>query len=368
MDQSFHRLAFGMIFGEDQLCLLWPSGLTLTSSGLRAHRKVLHSLGVRSIAAVVGGSMGGMAALEWPLCTPTGYVKAIIPVATSADHCAWGISWAEAQRQCIYADPKFDDGYYDPIPAGQPSAGLAAARMVAMLTYRSYVSFDTRFGRKPPPQNGKTISGESQNGNLTACEDTNGVAQEPKDNAFRSAKRARLEASVNDINEIRKFQNRNQPPTFSAQGYLKYQGEKFVRRFDANCYIHLTHKMDTHDITRERLPQENYNTVDGEVYKEILKDVPPRALVISVDTDALFHPEQQAKLATYLPDATLAVLKSPHGHDGFLLEFEALNDLIAARLKERCPWVYEGPPRIESDAGTVNAIQDCLVGEAESQW
>lgn len=86
----------------------------------RAHKYVLDALGVQSVAAVIGGSMGGMTTLEWPLCTAPGYVKSIIPIATAADHSAWGISWAETQRQCIYSDPKFDDGYYDPLPEGNP--------------------------------------------------------------------------------------------------------------------------------------------------------------------------------------------------------------------------------------------------------
>ena len=312
--------------------------------------------------------MGGMAALEWPLCTSPGYVKTIVPIATSADHCAWGISWAEAQRQCIYADPKFDEGHYEPIPAEQPSTGLAAARMVAMLTYRSCGSFDTRFGRKPPPLKGKKTPPDSQNVHRTTCESMNGVAQDPALDAFRSAKRDRLEASANGTDNMRRFSNRDQPPTFSAQGYLKYQGDKFVRRFDANCYIHLTHKMDTHDVTRDRIQYNDHSGVDDGMYKEILKDVPRRALVVSVETDTLFHPDQQVKLAGNLPDATLAVLKSPHGHDGFLLEFEALNNLIVERLKERCAWVYEGPPRAEINNNGVKVVQDSIVGETESDW
>src|ERR1700753_452336 len=98
--------------------------------------------------------MGGMAVLEWPLCTPSGYVRRIIPIATSARHSAWCISWGEAQRQSIYSDPAYKDGYYDPV-TGQPKIGLAAARMAALLTYRSRDSFESRFGRKPQiAQNG----------------------------------------------------------------------------------------------------------------------------------------------------------------------------------------------------------------------
>ena len=89
--------------------------------------------------------MGGMAVLEWPLCSQPGYVKRIIPIATSARHSAWCISWGEAQRQSIYSDPSYQDGYYE----AQPASGLAAARMAALLTYRSRDSFERRFGRKP---------------------------------------------------------------------------------------------------------------------------------------------------------------------------------------------------------------------------
>jgi homoserine O-acetyltransferase len=115
--------------------------------------------------------MGGMTTLEYPLNTPQGYIRHIIPIATSARHSAWCISWGEAQRQSIYSDPAYDDGYYcfsdedengeadviqgeteedrkQRIEERQPTRGLAAARMAALLTYRSRDSFESRFGRK----------------------------------------------------------------------------------------------------------------------------------------------------------------------------------------------------------------------------
>jgi homoserine O-acetyltransferase len=96
--------------------------------------------------------MGGMTTLEYALNTPPGFVRSIIPLATSARHSAWCISWGEAQRQSIYSDPDYRDGYYFEAPAdgevGQPTRGLAAARMAALLTYRSRDSFESRFGRK----------------------------------------------------------------------------------------------------------------------------------------------------------------------------------------------------------------------------
>ena len=91
--------------------------------------------------------MGGMLVLEWAFCGAD-YVRTIVPIATSSRHSAWGISWGEAQRQSIYCDPKYEDGYYtfdDP-----PISGLGAARMSALLTYRSRDSFESRFGRNTP--------------------------------------------------------------------------------------------------------------------------------------------------------------------------------------------------------------------------
>jgi homoserine O-acetyltransferase/O-succinyltransferase len=80
------------------------------------HKVLLDDLGVRQVAAVIGGSMGGMLVLEWAYFGKD-YVRSIVPIATSSRHSAWGISWGEAQRQSIYADPKYDDGYY---PFGSP--------------------------------------------------------------------------------------------------------------------------------------------------------------------------------------------------------------------------------------------------------
>ncbi|OTA94546.1 hypothetical protein M434DRAFT_10619 [Hypoxylon sp. CO27-5] len=293
---------------------------TTVRDDVRAHKYVLDALGVRSVAAVIGGSMGGMTTLEWPLCTAPGYIRSIIPIATAADHSAWGISWAETQRQCIYSDPKFDDGYYEPSPEGQPSAGLAAARMVAMLTYRSCMSFDSRFGRKPQRQKPRPV-------------------QEPPLDLPRTDVPTAATTPVKERSE-RKSWTARQNPAFSAQGYLHYQGQKFIQRFDANCYLHITNKMDAHDVTLGRVPAQEDNNDDSAV-RQVLSVAPPGALVVSVETDALFLPEQQERLAACLPDATLAMLKSSDGHDGFLLEFEQLGTLILGKLGKDFPNFYE---------------------------
>ncbi|EFP77775.2 homoserine O-acetyltransferase [Puccinia graminis f. sp. tritici CRL 75-36-700-3] len=146
---------------------------------------LLDHFAVRTVSVVIGGSMGGMTCLEWPLCTPPGYVLNIVPIATCPRHSAWGISWGEAQRQSIYSDPKYCDGYYE--QDDPPAIGLAAARMAALLTYRSRDSFESRFGRKqvlPKPSS----SSSSINAN------SNGTTAKPSTQREQLIEKATLEA------------------------------------------------------------------------------------------------------------------------------------------------------------------------------
>lgn len=315
---------------------------------IRLHKQILDALGVTSVAAVVGGSMGGMTTLEWPLCTPYGYVKTIVPIATSADHSAWGIAWGEAQRQCIYADPQFEDGYYLPTPSTQPSVGLAAARMAAMLTYRSCASFQKRFGRDLESLRNR------QNGQKTAPFiadidtsvhtgerlDTPPLSRTLDDDSCGMLPQSPMVLTPKDF---RPRGNSTNSPIFSAQSYLRYQGQKFIRRFDANCYIHLTYKMDLHDVTRDRCVNSKHFACSktSDELTEVLSVIPEGSLVIGVESDELFRLDSQKALARALPGASLLVLNSIEGHDGFLLEFEKLGELIREHLKTRCHWVYE---------------------------
>ncbi len=223
---------------------------------LALHKQLLDRLGVRQIAFPIGGSMGGMQALEWAFYGD--FVRGLVPIGIGGRHSAWCIGWSEAQRQAIYADPRWQEGRYD--PDDPPSAGLATARMIAMITYRSFGSFQTRFGR-----------------------DT----MEDDDALFRVA------------------------------SYLRYQGEKLVQRFDANCYVHLTQQMDSHDVARGR----------GD-YVDILHQIEQHALVVGIDSDVLYPLDEQRELVRHLPNAHLAILEAPHGHDSFLIELETLSDIV----------------------------------------
>lgn len=241
---------------------------------VRLHSRLLDDLGVREVRLATGGSMGGMQVLEWALLDER--VKAVAPIAVGARHSAWCIGWSEAQRQAIFADPNWNDGHY---PSDAPPVkGLAAARMAAMISYRSRASFEERFGRDRM----KDVSGGE---------------------------------------------------TFAVSSYLRYQGVKLVERFDANCYVHLTYQMDTHDIGRGR---------NGHL--EALRQIEIPALVIGIDSDGLYPLEEQAELAEYLPKGELAVIKSAHGHDAFLIEFNALESIFSSWIDSNEPTRQRSTP------------------------
>jgi len=223
---------------------------------VRLQHELLVALGVRRLRLAVGGSLGGMQVLEWALCYPE-MVERIAPVACSASHSAWAIGLSEAQRQAIYADARWADGRYD--PALPPSAGLSAARMMAMCSYRHKASFEERFGRRP------------QTADL-----------------------------------------------FAMESYLRYQGKQLVDRFDAATYVTLTRAMDTHDLGRGR----------GDV-EEVLRSVRIPTLVVSIDSDMLYLPDEQEKMAAEIPGARLARLASSDGHDAFLIDVDWLSGLVS---------------------------------------
>ncbi|KAJ8089091.1 homoserine O- acetyltransferase [Marasmius tenuissimus] len=347
---------------------------------VQLHKLVLDHLGVSSVAVVVGGSMGGMAVLEWPLCTPPGYVRHIIPLATSARHSAWCISWGEAQRQSIYSDPVYQDGYY----VAQPASGLSAARMAALLTYRSRDSFESRFGRKaqiPKGRNSSTLLTPPGSPKIRAFDDARNTHNDGHRNA--SKPKSQLSSSSSSINtevvapeptqEVESPPSNASPSTtiFSAQSYLRYQGDKFINRFDANCYIHITRKMDTHDVSRDRRLLSLHDGVEEEenetkAVARILSTLPPRALVIGIATDGLFTPSEQREIAAHIPDAELIIIQSPDGHDGFLLEFEQINSHILRVLKREFSDLYQVPVGNDEPVDGFEVKQTSLFGEAEA--
>ncbi len=156
-------------------------------------RRLLAEIGVPALSLVIGPSLGGMQVLEWAACFPE-LVQKIAPIGVSGRHSAWCIATSEAQRQAIYADPEWQDGHYS--LDSPPRQGFAVARMMAMVSYRSWQNFEQRFSR-----NSRQPAGES---------------------------------------------------LFEVESYLRYQGEKIHHRFDAVSYVRLTQAMDSHDLSRAR--------------------------------------------------------------------------------------------------------------------
>lgn len=223
---------------------------------VRLQAALLDHLGVGELRLVLGPSLGGMQVLEWAASFP-GRVRAMAPIGVSGRHSAWCIAIGEAQRRAIYLDPEWRGGRYQ--PDRPPRHGLAVARMMAMVTYRSWENFERRFARKTQDWDGQ----------------------------------------------------------FAASSYLNYQGEKLYRRFDANTYVRLTQAMDSHDLGRGR----------GE-YAQVLGKLGMPALIVSVDSDVLYPPHEQAELAALLPASRYEMLSTPAGHDGFLIETDALSEML----------------------------------------
>ena len=351
------------------------------------HKIVLDDLGVKQIAAAVGGSMGGMLVLEYAYFG-TDYVRAIVPIATSSRHSAWGISWGEAQRQSIYCDPKYEDGYYpfdDP-----PAAGLGAARMSALLTYRSRDSFESRFGRNTPDPSRQQAINDSQ-GPSTPSNEHWAVHNEGHE-SYRTTHPSSIHGNASppstpqsDVPQCTMNDNAPRftdpqfngattfaPPTppipltdrrrattyFSAQSYLRYQGKKFVKRFDSNCYIAITRKLDTHDVSRSRVPSSTPNPV-----AVALSQIKQPALVIGIESDGLFTFAEQQEIAAAIPDSRLRTIDSPEGHDAFLLQFEQVNKHILEFFNEVLPDIMEAPGvNLHDNEG---AERQGLTGEAE---
>lgn len=234
-----------------------------------AEASLADALGIGRWAAVVGGSMGGMRALEWAVGRPE-RVGALLLLATTAAASAEQIGWASVQLHAIRSDPRWRGGdYHDAGPGGGPAAGLGLARRLAHMTYRSEAELAARFGR---------------------------VAQGAED-PWHGGR-------------------------YAVESYLDHHAGSLVRRFDAASYVVLTEAMNAHDVGRGR---------GGTA--AALRRVTARTIVAGVDSDRLYPPHQQAELAAGIPGADrLRVVESPYGHDGFLIETGQVGALLRELL------------------------------------
>ncbi|RKF63016.1 Homoserine O-acetyltransferase [Erysiphe neolycopersici] len=323
--------------------------LTTVRDDVYFHKMLLDELGVKRVAAVVGGSMGGMLVLEWAYFGKD-YIRCIVPIATSSRYSAWGISWGEAQRQSIYADPKYNDGYYsfeDP-----PNTGLGAARMSALLTYRSRHSYERRFSRKTPEKSKKSTTchenSPSSPGNIHLAIHNDGhlskrhlikdkpplISMGDSEKVILTAKNSQHQNTHNSNSELESNIESNKSSaltSFSAQSYLRYQGTQFVKRFDANCYISMSRKIDTHDLSRSRTSS----------ISEALAMIKQPTLVLGIKSDALFDLSEQKELVSGIPNSRLEIIDSIEGHDAFLLQREQVNTHVLRFLRDVLPDIME---------------------------
>jgi homoserine O-acetyltransferase len=250
---------------------------------VRSQVAVANHVGVKRWLAVVGGSMGGMQALEWAVMFPE-RVRGLVAVSTAVAASAQQIAWWSTGRRAIRVDPKWRGGdYYRAREGDGPSEGLAIARMISQITFRSDDVFTARFGRE---------------------------VVEPLDGGFALWQR------------------------FQVERYLEYHGDKLARRFDANSYLILTKAMDLHDIARGR----------GGLAAAARRITSP-TLVMGANSDILYPCYQQREIADLLHAQGTPVehveVDSPHGHDAFLIEPDhfgpPLAEFLATIEKEETP-------------------------------
>lgn len=240
---------------------------------VRTQHLLMDDLEIPRWLSVVGGSMGGMQVLEWAAMFPR-LVRSIMPIAAIAAASPMQIGLSAVQRLAIVQDPKWRGGWYYDAPDGDgPWHGLALAREISQITYRTTEVFDERFGRQPYlPSEELTQWGRYQ-----------------------------------------------------IESYLDHHGQKLVRRFDANSFLLLSKAMDLHDVGRNR----------GGIEK-VLGSFRMPVLTASVTSDILYPAYQQAEIARLVKggggDVEYHIVDSPQGHDGFLLESAFLGPLISATL------------------------------------
>lgn len=230
---------------------------------VRTERAFLDELGITRLAAVAGGSLGGMQALEWAILYPD-QVDSIVVIASTHALQPQGVAWNAIARTAITADPDWQGGHY--YSTGRaPNAGMGVARMVGHITYLSETSLREKFGRR-----------------LQFSDDIRYQLMEPE---------------------------------FQVENYLRHQAETFVKRFDANTYLYTSRALTYFDLAR----QYGNGSLAG-----ALKDVRARTLLIAFSSDWLYPPSGSEELAEALrasgKKVDLHVIDAPYGHDCFLLE------------------------------------------------
>lgn len=240
---------------------------------VRAQARLLDVLGVPTLLAAVGGSMGGMQALQWAVSFPD-RVRSVVAIATASRHSAQNIAFHEVGRQAIMADPKWRAGSY--LPDAGPVDGLAVARMAAHITYLSEEGLTEKFGRQMQGSAGKRFGFDAD---------------------------------------------------FQVESYLRHQGMSFVDRFDANSYLYITRALDYFDLAEPF----------GGRLAPAFAGTSARFCVVSFDSDWLYPTAEAKRIVQALVAAgrhvSFVELPSPFGHDAFLLETPGLGAVVDGFLR-----------------------------------
>ncbi len=244
---------------------------------VRAQVRVSDMLGIEVWHSVIGGSMGGMQVLEWGITFPH-RVRTLIPIATCLQATAQQIAWGAIGRRSIRLDPKWNGGdYYDAEVGQGPWQGLAIARMVAQVTFRSDNVFTDRFGREL----------------------------------------ADMDADYNGLGLWDKFE---------VENYLDHHGDKLIRRFDTNSYLIIGKAMDLHDVARGR---GNLQTAISRISAPVLS--------VGISSDILYPTYQQKQIRELINQTGGSCeyfeIDSPHGHDAFLINLDQVGKPVAKFLE-----------------------------------
>ncbi|NJP96083.1 homoserine O-acetyltransferase [Nonomuraea sp. FMUSA5-5] len=230
---------------------------------VRTQRAFLDALGIERLAAVAGGSLGGMQALQWAVLYPD-QVDAVIPIASTHALHPQGVAWNAIAREAILRDPAWQGGRYHGTGRA-PDAGMGIGRMVGHITYLSAPALEVKFGRR-------LRSGDGPHYTIT-------------------------------------------DPEFEVEGYLRHQAEAFVKRFDANTYLYTSRALTYFDLARQH---------GGGSLARALEGVSARTLLIAFSSDWLYPPSASEEIAGALralgKPVELHVIEAPYGHDCFLLE------------------------------------------------
>jgi homoserine O-acetyltransferase len=245
---------------------------------VRAEKRLLDVLGIDSLLAIGGGSLGGMQALEWAVAYPD-KPRAIISIASTARLSSQGVAWNAIARNAIMADPDWQGGAY--YGTGRiPTAGVGVARMVGHVTYLSAEAMREKFDR-------------------------------------RLQDRERYSFTLTE-------------PDFAVESYLRHQADTFAGRFDANSYLHISRALTYFDLARDH---------GAGSLERALADVAARYLLISFSSDWLYPPRDSQDLEAALrangKEVEHHLIEATYGHDSFLLAEGRQAPLIAAFLEER---------------------------------